>query len=203
MYLLAFLSGALEKPSALYWNPTMLFYRIKNYYPPLIKCLALLMLTITLSACWLDQYTGSSQTFYNNAKQRYWLNKLRQANLQIIHRGDHVRLIIASDYLFPIDNEKVKPRARALLQDIAHLVRSYKHPVFVLVAASTDGIGSDVDQRIRSVRQARQVGAYLWHYGIPHHQIKIIGWGDTHPLSSYETVSGRTDNRRVEIEILS
>ena len=105
---------------------------MKNYHASLAKLIAILIVTVILSGCWLDQHTGNSGANYDNPKQRYWLSKLRQAKLQVVHRGSHVRLIIAGDYLFPIDRDQVKPSARALLQDIAHLIPSNFNNIFCI-----------------------------------------------------------------------
>lgn len=167
----------------------------------IIQSSIILALLFALSGCWRNLYPNGGQAYYDNAGQQYWLARLRHKGVKIVHRGEHVRLIIAGDYLFLTGNEEVRPEATVLLKEIASLIRAYSYPMFVLVSASTDEVGSPTERHARSIRQARHVASYLWRYGVANYQIKTVGWGSTQPISDRSTVAGRVHNRRVEIEI--
>jgi len=53
------------------------------------------------------------------------------------------------------------------------------------------------EQRAEAVRQR-----FIDHYGIASGRIKAVGFGETKPVSTNETVAGRTQNRRVIAHII-
>jgi OOP family OmpA-OmpF porin len=53
------------------------------------------------------------------------------------------------------------------------------------------------EQRAQAVRQR-----FIDHYGIASDRIKAVGFGETKPVASNESVTGRTQNRRVIARII-
>jgi flagellar motor protein MotB len=53
-----------------------------------------------------------------------------------------------------------------------------------------------------SFLRAKAVALTLVKYGISLERISVIGYGDTHPISSNETDEGRAKNRRVEVKLI-
>lgn len=53
-----------------------------------------------------------------------------------------------------------------------------------------------------SLLRARAVAAVLLKAGVPEAQVRVQGWGDTHPLATNDTPEGRERNRRVEVRLV-
>jgi outer membrane protein OmpA-like peptidoglycan-associated protein len=53
-----------------------------------------------------------------------------------------------------------------------------------------------------SYLRAKAVANLLVSSGISIERISVIGYGDTHPIASNETVAGRSKNRRVEVKLI-
>lgn len=83
------------------------------------------------------------------------------------------------------------------------VVRLKEHPDQIAeVRGHTDNVGSDeVNQRI-SLARAQSVADYLIDKGIAKSRITVMGKGESLPISTNSTATGRALNRRVEITIL-
>ena len=158
-------------------------------------CISITIAIVSLGGC--SSYVNN-RLFDAKAKA---ITTLSDNHVQVIQRGEHVRLIIPSDYLFVFNSARIKPKANPVLNEVANLINEYAaHPVSVVIKASTDRIGSKEFKENRSLQQARHVAAYLWRHGVHHSQLKVIGRADTHPISA-NTVVGEAHNRRVEITL--
>jgi outer membrane protein OmpA-like peptidoglycan-associated protein len=72
----------------------------------------------------------------------------------------------------------------------------------VEVSGHTDSVGSDAANQTLSVQRANSVGNYLICKGLVRERFEIVGFGETQPVASNDTDSGRALNRRVEIRVL-
>lgn len=71
----------------------------------------------------------------------------------------------------------------------------------VTVAAYTDNVGSDEDNKTLSQSRADAVKAYLVNKGVKDTQITATGYGEEQPIADNGTAAGRTKNNRVEIKL--
>ena len=71
----------------------------------------------------------------------------------------------------------------------------------VTVAAYTDNVGSDEDNKTLSQNRADAVKAYLVSKGVKDTQITATGYGEEQPIADNGTAAGRTKNNRVEIKL--
>ena len=69
----------------------------------------------------------------------------------------------------------------------------------LLVAGHTDARGSDAYNRDLSLRRARAVRDALVAQGVPVGKLQVRGEGESLPVATNETESGRARNRRVEV----
>ena len=69
------------------------------------------------------------------------------------------------------------------------------------VVGYTDSLGPPAKNIELSVLRARQVAAYLVRQGIPSNKLQVMGRGAADPLASNTTVTGRWNNRRVELQV--
>jgi outer membrane protein OmpA-like peptidoglycan-associated protein len=79
-----------------------------------------------------------------------------------------------------------------------------KNPGIVIeIAGHTDNIGNTIANQILSEFRAKSVAEYLNNKGINESRYVVVGYGESQPLSTNETMEGRQINRRVAIKILS
>jgi len=72
----------------------------------------------------------------------------------------------------------------------------------ISIEGHTDNDGSDIYNKMLFEKRAGIVKQFFTTNGIKAERIKIIGFGEAHPVETNETDEGRTKNRRVEINIL-
>jgi OmpA-OmpF porin, OOP family len=67
------------------------------------------------------------------------------------------------------------------------------------VVGHTDSVGSNAANEKLSAQRASAVMAYLSAYGVDASRLSVTGKGDSQPVSSNGSDSGRAENRRVEL----
>jgi len=65
----------------------------------------------------------------------------------------------------------------------------------------TDNAGDPGLNKALSLERATSVRGFLTDKGVPFESLRISGWGGTRPVASNSTESGRSKNRRVELEV--
>jgi outer membrane protein OmpA-like peptidoglycan-associated protein len=86
---------------------------------------------------------------------------------------------------------------------VAELMKDAQN-VFIEIEGHTDSVGPDaVNERI-GLERAQAVERYLYErYQIPLHKMNVISYGETRPIAPNNTRSGRAQNRRVVIKVLT
>ena len=109
-------------------------------------------------------------------------------------------VVNVSDVLFDFDNASLKPGAREKVARIAGILRS--HPdLKIQVEGHTDSVGSDGYNLRLSERRADSVRAGLVQQGVNRDVVGTAGFGESKPVATNGTASGRQQNRRVEIVV--
>lgn len=122
-------------------------------------------------------------------------------NAEVERVGEGILVTFESGILFDFDSSRLRPVARSNLAELARSLGDMADDVELLVAGHTDAIGSDEYNYALSERRAQAAADYLMTQGIPPARINIVGLGESEPVASNETASGRQLNRRVEIAI--
>ncbi len=120
----------------------------------------------------------------------------------ILETRDTARGLIVnmSDVLFDTGKYSLRPAAREKLAKVAGVVSA--HPGLRLdVEGHTDNVGSESSNQLLSEERGEAVRDYLTHQGMPLNSVTAKGMGETHPVASNDTATGRQQNRRVELVI--
>jgi outer membrane protein OmpA-like peptidoglycan-associated protein len=72
----------------------------------------------------------------------------------------------------------------------------------VTVAGHTDNIGEEVANRARSRARAESVVTVLADAGVAEGRMRADGFGSQKPIASNMTESGRSQNRRVMLDVV-
>ena len=127
-------------------------------------------------------------------------DRLRQQLNVILETRETARGLIVnlSDVLFDVDKATLKPGARERLARIAGILSA--HPTLkVEIEGHTDSTGSDEYNQGLSERRAQAVQGYLSQQGIGQAIASTVGFGESRPVATNGTTTGRQQNRRVEI----
>jgi len=120
----------------------------------------------------------------------------------ILQTRDSSRGLIVnmSDVIFDTAKSTLKPGAREKLARISGIVLA--HPELKLeVEGHTDSVGTDDYNQTLSENRAAAVRDFLVQQGINSSMITARGFGESRPVASNDTASGRQLNRRVEMVV--
>ncbi|MGA8810817.1 MAG: OmpA family protein [Thermoanaerobaculia bacterium] len=99
---------------------------------------------------------------------------------------------------FDTDSDTIKPESKPTLDKIVALMKA-KPDWKLRVEGHTDSSGNDAHNNDLSQKRATSVKAYLVTAGIADARLTPAGLGSTQPAATNTTVSGRSQNRRVEL----
>ncbi len=114
--------------------------------------------------------------------------------------GEGIQVTFESGLLYDFDSDVVRSAARTNLHELAASLDKYPGTDLVIIG-HTDQVGSaDYNQGL-SERRATAAASYLVTQGVDGSRIGTRGLGETEPVASNDTESGRAANRRVEVAI--
>lgn len=116
--------------------------------------------------------------------------------------GEGIKITFQSGILFEINKSGLQPAARENLSKLAGILNKYEDTE-ILIEGHTDSTGSEEHNMDLSIRRANSVGGYLTGENVSPVRFKLLGYGETQPVASNDTVEGRKQNRRVEIAIFA
>ena len=111
------------------------------------------------------------------------------------------KVTYAADAFFGFDKAVILSAGKVKLDDLIAKVKDINLEVIVAVG-HTDATGPASYNQALSVKRAGAVKAYLVSKGIDANRIYSEGKGETSPVADNSTRSGRSKNRRVEIEVV-
>ena len=120
----------------------------------------------------------------------------------VLQTRDTARGLIVnmSDVLFDTGKYTLRAGAREKLARVAGILAG--HPGLQMqVEGYTDSVGSEASNQLLSEHRATSVRDYLTNAGIPAGSVTAKGLGETLPVATNDTASGRQQNRRVELVV--
>ncbi|TAI47696.1 OmpA family protein [Flagellimonas allohymeniacidonis] len=110
--------------------------------------------------------------------------------------NDYARTI-----LFDTGKSSIKAESTSVMVDIIQILNEYPTAKFT-VEGHTDSVGSAKLNQTLSESRANAVRDFLIDKGIGAGRLTAIGYGEDKPIATNNTRSGRTQNRRVEINLI-
>jgi outer membrane protein OmpA-like peptidoglycan-associated protein len=126
--------------------------------------------------------------------------QLRATGVSVTRVGNQIILNMPSDVTFGSDQDQVMASFYPTLNSVALVLKKYNRTV-VDVFGHTDSTGNDNYNFELSQRRALSVANYLSAQGVDSRRFAVTGFGETRPIASNATDSGRAQNRRVEIQL--
>ena len=102
--------------------------------------------------------------------------------------------------LFDFDRYVVKPEGQAALDRLITRLQTATVEV-VIVVGHTDSVGSDKYNLDLGMRRADAVRNYLVKKGLEPARVYVDSKGENQPVASNKTAQGRSENRRVVVEV--
>lgn len=90
----------------------------------------------------------------------------------------------------------------AILADVAQVLKDTPSIKKVRIEGHTDSLGSDTSNLRLSQKRADSVMAQLIKLGIDPGRLEAVGFGESRPIASNATKTGRAENRRTEFNII-
>lgn len=123
--------------------------------------------------------------------------QLAELNAKQTERGLVVTL---GDVLFETGKADLKSSATANLSKLGGFLAQYPDRSLV-IEGHTDSVGSEGFNQVLSQNRADSVKAFLLSQGVTANRITAFGKGESSPVASNDSSSGRQMNRRVEVII--
>jgi outer membrane protein OmpA-like peptidoglycan-associated protein len=119
-------------------------------------------------------------------------------NLKPIEVGMSYNL---NDIYFDFNSADLRPESKIVIEEFKNFL--FENPTIkVSIQGHTDNVGNDQDNLILSESRARSVYQHLLDLGMPANRIDYKGFGESKPVVSNATESGRSRNRRTEFVII-
>ncbi len=116
---------------------------------------------------------------------------------------DNYHAVAETSVKFAFNRDNLTPKAKEALDQLAGQIASTKGYIIAL-EGGCDSVGPADYNYDLSQRRANSVIQYLaTKYNVPAHKIYVIGLGKDKPVESNKTSSGRADNRRVDVRLMT
>jgi outer membrane protein OmpA-like peptidoglycan-associated protein len=113
-------------------------------------------------------------------------------------------MVLSDDSVkFPLDSSKLSPEAQQRLNDFADKLKTDNRNVYLEIQGHTDAKGPDtLNQRLGEER-AEAVRLFMNQHGVPLNRMATISYGKADPVADNKTRTGRAQNRRVVLVVMS
>jgi OmpA-OmpF porin, OOP family len=143
------------------------------------------------------QNAATAQQMADAANSRVGVLTNTVANL------DNYHAVAETSVKFGFNKDALTPKAKEALDQLAGSIASTKGYIIAL-EGGTDSVGPADYNYDLSQRRANSVIQYLASkYNVPAHKIYVIGLGKDKPVETNKTSTGRADNRRVDVRLMT
>ena len=112
------------------------------------------------------------------------------------------KIVILDKVFFEPNKDVIKAVSYELLDEVAGTIIANPQLLKIEVDGHTDSDGVDAANLDLSQRRAESVVRYLVAKGVGVERFVPVGFGETKPIDSNKTSTGKANNRRVEFVIL-
>ncbi len=123
-------------------------------------------------------------------------------NAKVERVGEGIKVTFDSGILFDFNSSELSEESKKNIQNMAEVVKKYPD-TNILIDGYTDNVGADDYNQKLSERRAKSVSKYLSSLNVGSARLGTRGFGETEPVASNDSDSGRQQNRRVEVAIFA
>jgi len=154
-----------------------------------------------LKGAGIGAIAGASVGYYMDVQETKLRQKLSKTGVSVTRDGENIILNMPSNITFAVNSTQLRPDFVEVLDSIADVLKEYKSTL-IQVAGHTDSTGSASHNQLLSELRARAVADQLIKFKVQPQRIETIGYGESNPIASNATASGRQQNRRVELYLV-
>lgn len=144
--------------------------------------------------------TGAAIGSYMDQQEAELRAQLQGTGVSVTRVGNQIILNMPSNITFAVDKATVQPQFNQTLISVGLVLKKFNKTI-VDVYGHTDSSGPDDYNQDLSQRRAVSVATILANQGVDQRRFFIEGRGESDPIASNATEAGRSQNRRVEIQI--
>jgi outer membrane protein OmpA-like peptidoglycan-associated protein len=113
-------------------------------------------------------------------------------------------MVLSDDSVkFPVDSSKISPEAQQRLTDFAEKLKTDNRNVYVEIQGHTDARGGDKTNQKLGEERAEAVRLFMNQHGVPLNRMSTISYGKADPVADNKSRTGRAQNRRVVLVVMS
>jgi outer membrane protein OmpA-like peptidoglycan-associated protein len=113
-------------------------------------------------------------------------------------------MVLSDDSVkFPVDSAKLSPEAEQRLTAFADKLKNDNRNVYLEIQGHTDARGSETINRRLGEERAEAVRLFMNEHGVPLNRMATISYGKKDPVADNKTRTGRAQNRRVVLVVMS
>jgi len=116
--------------------------------------------------------------------------------------GEGIAVTFPDGLLFAFDSDELNTTARENLRKLAASLQAYPN-TRALIVGHTDSKGSASYNNGLSDRRALTAAGYIGAQGVERARVGTAGRGESEPIETNSTDSGRRQNRRIEVAIFA
>jgi outer membrane protein OmpA-like peptidoglycan-associated protein len=105
---------------------------------------------------------------------------------------------------FKFGKKELPDEAKARLDELISQLKADPKGIYIEIEGHTDNVGNPEYNEKLGMERAEAVKRYLYEqHQVPLHKINVISYGETKPVAPNKTKTGRAQNRRVVVRVLS
>jgi len=144
---------------------------------------------------------GGGIGYYMDQQEAELRRTLQGSGISVTRMGDTIVLNMPGNITFDTDKSEIKSSFFNVLDSVGLVLEKFNKSD-IRVSGHTDSQGSREYNQGLSERRAYSVTNYLQRRGVDPRRIHSVGYGEDRPIADNGSSRGRSQNRRVEIEIL-
>lgn len=143
---------------------------------------------------------GGGVGYYMDQQEAELTRQLRSTGVSVTRVGDDIILNMPGNVTFATNSSDISSSFYQVLNSVSIVLKKY-NKTLIDVTGFTDSTGSAQYNLQLSQQRANSVAQYLVSQGTDSRRFLINGAGESNPIASNQTASGREQNRRVEIKL--
>lgn len=149
----------------------------------------------------LGALAGAAVGNYMDRQEAKLRAELDRTGVSVTRIGDNITLNMPGNVTFATDSAGLNAEFFDVLNSVSLVVNEFDQTV-IEVAGHTDSTGSDAYNQSLSEQRAGAVSSYLQTRSVRGDRIIAVGMGESRPVATNDTASGRQVNRRVELTLV-
>ncbi|MDJ0853056.1 MAG: OmpA family protein [Myxococcota bacterium] len=144
---------------------------------------------------------GGAVGAYMDLQEKKLRDQLAGTGVSVTRVEDQLVLNMPGHVTFDTNRADIRGEFYPVLDSVALVLREFDR-TRIEISGHTDSTGDDAYNLTLSERRASSVRAYLTANGIAYVRTTVRAYGESAPIASNDTPTGRAQNRRIELRLV-